>query len=82
MAARNAESAKSWQDEIHQMHSSVEAAHESVDVLIVGSQSADSGDPQSIEVGLRTTLTQLDAELNTVTQMIHQSFQDPGEVRQ
>jgi len=58
-----------WQVQVHYLHSSVETARESVQTLLAGSNTADPEDLQSIEVGLRTTLTQVDAQIDAVSRL-------------
>lgn len=69
----NAPMSANWQSEVHEMHSSIEAAHEAVQVLLVGAEPEERSNLQSIEVGLRTTLTQVDAEIESISRMIDQS---------
>jgi hypothetical protein len=63
-----------WRSHVHRMHSSVETVDESVAVLLTGSSTDEKDDPEAIEIGLRTTLTQLQAELQVLDQQIHKQF--------
>jgi hypothetical protein len=68
------EHADDWRSHVHRMHSSVETVDESVAVLLTGSSTDEKDDPEAIEIGLRTTLTQLQAELQVLDQQIHKQF--------
>jgi hypothetical protein len=69
-----AEHADDWRTHAHRVHSSVETADESVAVLLTGSSTDEKDDPETIEIGLRTTLTQLQAELQVLDQQVHKQF--------
>ncbi len=71
---KTSESADDWRSHIHRVHSSVETVNESVAVLLTGSAGDEKDDPETIEVGLRTTLTQLQAELQVLDQQVHKQF--------
>ena len=68
------ERADDWRAHAHRVHSSVETVNESVAVLLTGSSAGEKDDPEAIEVGLRTTLTQLQAELQVLDQQVHKQF--------
>lgn len=63
-----------WRIHVHRVHSSVETVNESVAVLLTGSSTDEKDDPEDIEIGLRTTLTQLQAELQALDQQVHKTF--------
>jgi hypothetical protein len=66
--------ADDWRIHAHRVHSSVETVDESVAALLTGSSSDDKDDPEAIEIGLRTTLTQLQAELQILDQQVHKTI--------
>lgn len=68
------EHADDWRTHAHRVHSSVETVDESVAVLMTGSSTDEKDDPEAIEIGLRTTLTQLQAELQVLDQQVHKQF--------
>jgi hypothetical protein len=62
-----------WRSRAHRVHSSVEITNEAVSVLLAGSsETNDSTD--KLQLRLRTTLTQLQAELQVLDQQIHRQF--------
>jgi hypothetical protein len=63
--------ADDWRDHARRVHSSVETVNESVAALLTGSPANESDNQEAIEIGLRTTLTQLQAELQVLDQQIH-----------
>jgi hypothetical protein len=63
-----------WCTHAHRVHSSVETVNESVAVLLTGSSTDENDDPEAIEIGLRTTLTQLQAELQALDQQVHKTI--------
>lgn len=71
---KTSERADDWRSHVHRVHSSVETVNESVAVLLTGSAGDEKDDPETIEVGLRTTLTQLQAELQVLDQQVHKQF--------
>ena len=71
---KTSESAGDWRSHVHRVHSSVETIGESVAALLTGSAAEEKDDPETIEVGLRTTLTQLQAELQVLDQQTHKQF--------
>jgi hypothetical protein len=62
-----------WRSRIHRVHSSVETADEAVSVLLAGSQE-NGGSSDRLQIQLRTTLTQLQAELQSLGQQVHNQF--------
>jgi DNA-directed RNA polymerase specialized sigma24 family protein len=69
----SAEFSQDWKDRIHRIHSSTEAMHEAVTALLTSSQPGDQGNANAIEVNLRTSLTQLQTELQMLDQKVHKS---------
>jgi hypothetical protein len=67
------DSSDDWRDRIRRIHSSTEAIHEAVVVLLSSSQPSDQKDGDAIEVNLRTSLTQLQTELQTLDQRVHET---------
>lgn len=67
------DSSDDWRARIRRIHSSIEAIHEAVVALLSSSQPSDQNDGDAIEVNLRTSLTQLQTELQTLDQRIHES---------
>jgi hypothetical protein len=62
-----------WRSRAHRIHSSVETTNESVSVLLAGpSETTDS--PATLQLRLRTTLTQLQSELQLLDQQIHKQL--------
>lgn len=62
-----------WRNRAHRVHSSVEITNESVSVLLTGSsENSDSSD--KLQLRLRTTLTQLQAELQVLDQHVHKQL--------
>jgi hypothetical protein len=59
-----------WRDEAHRVHSSVDIVNESVSTLLASSIAGKTDDQEMIELNLRTTLTQLQAELQLLDQQI------------
>lgn len=72
-ASGAAESSVGWRDRIRRIHSSTEAIHESVVALLSSSQPHDQSDAAAIEVNLRTSLTQLQTELQALDQKVHET---------
>jgi hypothetical protein len=64
---------ESWRDRTRRIHSSTEAVHEAVVALLSSSQPSDQNDASAIEVNLRTSLTQLQTELQALDQKVHES---------
>lgn len=62
-----------WRGGTHRVHSSVEITNEAVSVLLAGSSEA-SDSPDKLQLRLRTTLTQLQAELQLLDQQIHKQL--------
>jgi hypothetical protein len=62
-----------WRDRIRRIHSSTEAVHEAVSALLTSSQPSDQKDVNAIEVNLRTSLTQLQTELQVLDQKVHRT---------
>jgi peptidoglycan hydrolase CwlO-like protein len=62
-----------WRDRIRRIHSSTEAVHEAVSALLTSSQPSDQNDVNAIEVNLRTSLTQLQTELQVLDQKVHRT---------
>lgn len=67
------EFADDWRDRIRRIHSSTEAVHEAVSALLTSSQPSDQKDVTAIEVNLRTSLTQLQTELQVLDQKVHRT---------
>ena len=63
--------ADDWRSHAHRVHSSVETVDESVAALLTGSSTDEKDRPETIEIGLRTTLTQLQTDLQVLDQQIH-----------
>jgi hypothetical protein len=63
-----------WREHAQRVHSSIETVNESVAALLTGSAIDENDRPETIELGLRTTLTQLQAELQTLDQQIRKQF--------
>jgi hypothetical protein len=63
-----------WRKQVRRVYSSVETVNESVTSLLVGSVSGDNDSPEEVEVGLRTTLTQLQTDIKLLEQQIHTPF--------
>jgi hypothetical protein len=62
-----------WRSRVHRAHSSVEITNETVSALLTGaSDSSDS--PDKLQLRLRTTLTQLQAELPLLDRQIHKQL--------
>jgi peptidoglycan hydrolase CwlO-like protein len=62
-----------WRDRTRRVHSSTEAVHEAVVTLLSSSQPSDQNDTNAIEVNLRTSLTQLQTELQALNQIVHET---------
>jgi hypothetical protein len=62
-----------WRDRVRRIHSSTEAIHEAVAALLTSSQPSDQNDAKAIEVNLRTSLTQLQTELQALAQKVHKT---------
>lgn len=62
-----------WRDRTRRVHSSTEAVHEAVVALLSSSQPSDQNDTNAIEVNLRTSLTQLQTELQALDQIVHET---------
>lgn len=62
-----------WRDRIRRIHSSTETVHEAVATLITSAQPSDHNDAETIEVNLRTSLTQLQTELQVFDQEIRKT---------
>jgi hypothetical protein len=60
-------------DRIRRIHSSTETVHEAVAALLTSSQPNDQSDANVIEVNLRTSLTQLQTELQVLDQKLHRT---------
>ena len=67
------ETTEDWRDRIHRIHSATEAIHESIAALLSSSQPSDRKDADAIEVNLRTTLTQVQTELQTLDQKVQET---------
>jgi hypothetical protein len=72
-SARATDASGDWRDRIHRVHSSTEAIHEAVVALLSCSEPHDENDADNIEVNLRTSLTQLQTELQAVDQKVHET---------
>ena len=72
-SANALELSEDWRDRIRRIHSSTEAVHESVVALLSSSQPSDRNDANAIEVNLRTSLTQLQNELQALDQKVHET---------
>jgi hypothetical protein len=59
-----------WRNSVRRIHSSTEAVHEAVTSLLTSSQPANA---EPIEVNLRTSLTQLQTELQTLDQKLRRN---------
>jgi hypothetical protein len=68
------EPADDWRSRAHRVHSSVQTVDESVAALLTGSLAGEKDDTETIEIGLRTTLTQLQAELQVMDQQVRKQF--------
>jgi hypothetical protein len=67
------DSSEDWRGRILRIHSSTEAIHEAVVALLSSSQPSDQDDGAAIEINLRTSLTQLQTELQTLDQRVHET---------
>jgi peptidoglycan hydrolase CwlO-like protein len=65
------ETSADWRNRVRRIHSSTEAVHEAVATLLTSSQPG--SDAEAIEVNLRTTLTQLQTELQLLDQKIRRT---------
>jgi hypothetical protein len=68
--AATQETAADWRNSVRRIHSSTEAVHESVASLLTSSQPANA---EPIEVNLRTSLTQLQTELQSLDQKLRRN---------
>ncbi len=68
------EPSEDWRTRVRRAHSSTEAVHEAVAALLTSSPSSDHNDAETIEVNLRTSLTQLRTDL----QLLSQDIQKPN----
>lgn len=66
-------SSEDWRERIRRIHSSTEAVHEAVVALLSSSQPSDQKDGDAIEIDLRTSLTQLQTELQALDQRVHET---------
>lgn len=66
--------ADDWRYQVHRVHSSTETVNESVAALLASSATDITDSPKDIEVGLRTTLTQLQVELQHLDQQVRKLF--------
>jgi len=73
-SVKPSENAGDWRKQVHRVYSSVETVNESVVVLLAGSATDDRDSPETIEVGLRTTLAQLQADLKVLGQQIRKPY--------
>lgn len=64
------ESQRDWREQVRRVHSSTEAIHEAVATLLTSSPPGSHTDVEAIEVNLRTSLTQLQAELQVLDQEV------------
>lgn len=62
-----------WRGRAHRVHSSVETTNDFVSVLLAGS-SGNSDSADTLQLRLRTTLTELQAELQLLDQQIHKQI--------
>jgi len=62
-----------WRSRVHRVHSSVETTNEAVSVLLAGSSEED-GSSDKLQLRLRTTLTQLQAELQSLGQQVRKQL--------
>jgi hypothetical protein len=62
-----------WRNRVHRVHSSVETTNEAVSALLAGSTEDDSS-PDKLQLRLRTTLTELLAELQSLDQQVHKQL--------
>jgi hypothetical protein len=65
-------SSEDWRGRIRRIHSSTESIHEAVVALLSSSQPGDQNNGNAIEVDLRTSLTQLQTELQVLDQRAHE----------
>ncbi|AXC12540.1 RNA polymerase sigma-70 factor, ECF subfamily [Acidisarcina polymorpha] len=72
-AAGALDSSDDWRERIRRIRSSTEAIHEAVVALLSSSQPSEQKDGAAIEVNLRTSLTQLQTELQTLDQRVHET---------
>jgi hypothetical protein len=72
-AGDGAESQKDWRGRIRRVHSSTEAIHEAVVTLLTTSPSGSQNDVEAIEINLRTSLTQLQTELQDLDQEVRKA---------
>ncbi len=66
-------SSEDWRERVHRIHSSTEAVHEAIVALFSSSQPSDQNNANAIEINLRTSLTQLQMELQTLDQTVHET---------
>ncbi len=66
--------ADDWRVEVHRIHSSVETVNESVAALLAGATVDNKDSPEVIEVGLRTTFTQLQVELPSLDLLVRKLY--------
>jgi hypothetical protein len=62
-----------WREQVRRIHSSTEAVHEAVAALLTSAQPSDQNNAESIEINLRTSLTQLQTELQVLDQRVRQA---------
>jgi hypothetical protein len=62
-----------WREQVRRIHSSTEAVHEAVAALLTSAQPSDQNDAEAIEVNLRTSLTQLQTELQILDQQVRKA---------
>jgi len=67
------EAPEHWRDRIHRIHSSTEAIHEAVLTLLTSSQASSQNDAEAVEVDLRTSLTQLQTEIQVLEQEVRKA---------
>ncbi len=66
-----AQTDEDWQERIRRVHSSIEAIHEAVATLLTSSPPDRGNDAETIEVNLRTSLTQAQVELQALDEELH-----------
>lgn len=70
-AGSTAQADEDWQERVRRVHSSIEAIHEAVATLLTSSPPDSGNNAETIEVNLRTSLTQVQAELQALDEELH-----------
>ncbi len=68
------EASNDWRVEAHRIHSSIETVHESITALLTNSQPNERNDPETIEINLRTSLTQLQTDLQSFDEKLRRPY--------